>query len=35
MGIILRHGTVTAWHPGELNDAEKEEILLKVKEQLS
>ena len=23
------------WHPGELNDADKEEILLKVKEQLS
>lgn len=24
-----------AWHPGELSDADKEEILLKVKEQLS
>ena len=23
------------WHPGELNDSDKEEILLKVKEQLS
>ena len=23
------------WHPGELSDADKEEILLKVKEQLS
>ena len=25
----------TTWHPGELSDADKEEILLKVKEQLS
>ena len=36
MHLIPRYkGDQVTWHPGELSDADKEEILLKVKEQLS